>query len=120
MTNGTGELTSDIWLNSANFTLPLDFSLFSHLYEVPLIQHCIDRDWQQDAAQWRAGEMNATVSGAAGRTGNRAADPPLADDPGPAQYAGLRMNTLGWFDFKSAGLRHQSHNTFVIFAKSLQ
>ena len=53
-----GELTSDIWLNSANFTLPLDFSLFSHLYEVPLIQHCIDRDWQQDAAQWRAGEMN--------------------------------------------------------------
>ena len=53
-----GEIVSDIWLNSANFTLPLDFSLFSHLYEVPLIQHCIDRDWQQDAAQWRAGEMN--------------------------------------------------------------
>ena len=56
-----GEIASDIWLNSANFTLPLDFSLFSHLYEVPLIQHCIDRDWQQDAALWRAGEMNLAV-----------------------------------------------------------
>ncbi len=24
----TGEIESDIWLNSANFTLPLDFSVF--------------------------------------------------------------------------------------------
>jgi SgrR family transcriptional regulator len=29
MTNGTREIVSDIWLNSANFTLPLDFSLFA-------------------------------------------------------------------------------------------
>lgn len=36
-----GEIESDIWLNSANFTLPLDFSLFAHLCEVPLLQHCI-------------------------------------------------------------------------------
>ncbi len=27
----TGEIESDIWLNSANFTLPLDFSV-SHIY----------------------------------------------------------------------------------------
>lgn len=53
-----GEIESDIWLNSANFTLPLDFSLFAHLCEVPLLQNCIPRDWQDDAAQWRAGEMN--------------------------------------------------------------
>ena len=33
-----GEIVSDIWLNSANFTLPLDFSLFAHLCEVPLLQ----------------------------------------------------------------------------------
>lgn len=32
-----GEIESDIWLNSANFTLPLDFSLFAHLCEVPLL-----------------------------------------------------------------------------------
>ncbi|MEN1529185.1 hypothetical protein AAIH31_31485, partial [Pseudomonas aeruginosa] len=41
-----GEIESDIWLNSANFTLPLDFSLFAHLCEVPLLQHCIPIDWQ--------------------------------------------------------------------------
>ncbi len=53
-----GEIESDIWLNSANFTLPLDFSLFAHLCEVPLLQHCIPIDWQADAARWRNGEMN--------------------------------------------------------------
>lgn len=54
----TGEIESDIWLNSANFTLPLDFSVFAHLCEVPLLQHCIPIDWQADAARWRNGEMN--------------------------------------------------------------
>lgn len=50
-----GEIESDIWLNSANFTLPLDFSLFAHLCEVPLLQHCIPIDWQasRPLAQWR-------------------------------------------------------------------
>lgn len=53
-----GEIVSDIWLNSANFTLPLDFSLFAHLCEVPLLQNCISRDWENDAARWRTGEMS--------------------------------------------------------------
>lgn len=99
-----GEIVSDIWLNSANFTLPLDFSLFSHLYEIPLIQHCINRDWQQDAAQWRAGDMNLAVW----------CQQLLAEQAivllihhwlmiqGQRSMRGLRMNTLGWFDFKSA------------------
>ncbi|HAS1025590.1 HTH-type transcriptional regulator SgrR [Enterobacter cloacae] len=99
-----GELTSDIWLNSANFTLPLDFSLFSHLYEVPLIQHCIDRDWQQDAAQWRAGEMNLATWCQALLA--EQAIVPLIHHwlmiQGQRSMRGLRMNTLGWFDFKSA------------------
>ncbi|MEW4956806.1 HTH-type transcriptional regulator SgrR, partial [Enterobacter cloacae subsp. cloacae] len=99
-----GELTSDIWLNSANFTLPLDFSLFSHLYEVPLIQHCIDRDWQHDAAQWRAGEMNLATWCQALLA--EQAIVPLIHHwlmiQGQRSMRGLRMNTLGWFDFKSA------------------
>ncbi len=34
---------------------------------------------------------------------------------------GLRMNTLGWFDFKSAtGLRRRIHKAFAFFTKSLQ
>ncbi|CZX00359.1 transcriptional regulator SgrR [Enterobacter hormaechei] len=99
-----GDVISDIWLNSANFTLPLDFSLFSHLYEVPLIQHCINRDWQRDAARWRAGEMDLAAwcqELLAGQT-----IVPLIHHwlliQGQRSMRGLRMNTLGWFDFKSA------------------
>ncbi|HCR0385165.1 TPA: HTH-type transcriptional regulator SgrR [Enterobacter kobei] len=99
-----GEIVSDIWLNSANFTLPPDFSLFSHLYEIPLIQHCINRDWQQDAAQWRAGDMNLAVW--CQQLLAEQAIVPLIHHwlmiQGQRSMRGLRMNTLGWFDFKSA------------------
>lgn len=99
-----GEIVSDIWLNSANFTLPLDFSLFSHLYEIPLIQHCINRDWQQDAAQLRAGDMNLAVW--CQQLLAEQAIVPLIHHwlmiQGQRSMRGLRMNTLGWFDFKSA------------------
>jgi len=99
-----GDIVSDIWLNSANFTLPLDFSLFSHLFEVPLIQHCIDRDWQQDAARWRAGEMN--LAAWCQQLLAQQAIVPLIHHwlmiQGQRSMRGLRMNTLGWFDFKSA------------------
>ena len=99
-----GEIVSDIWLNSANFTLPLDFSLFSHLYEIPLIQHCINRDWQQDAAQWRAGDMNLAVW--CQQLLAEQAIVPLIHHwlmiQGQRSMRGLWMNTLGWFDFKSA------------------
>ncbi len=99
-----GEIVSDIWLNSANFTLPLDFSLFSHLYEIPLIQHCINRDWQQDAAQWRAGDMNLAVW-CQQLLAEQAIVPRIHHwlmIQGQRSMRGLRMNTLGWFDFKSA------------------
>jgi len=99
-----GEMVSDIWLNSVNFTLPLDFSLFSHLYEVPLLQNCIPRDWQQDAAEWRAGEMNLAVW--CQQLLAQQAMVPLIHHwlmiQGQRSMRGLRMNTLGWFDFKSA------------------
>jgi SgrR family transcriptional regulator len=80
------------------------FFLFSHLYEVPLIQHCIDRDWQQDAALWRAGEMNLAVW--CQQLLAEQAIVPLIHHwlmiQGQRSMRGLRMNTLGWFDFKSA------------------
>ena len=99
-----GDVVSDIWLNSANFTLPLDFSLFSHLFEIPLIQHCIARDWQQDAAEWRTGDMNLAVW--CQQLLAQQAIVPLIHHwlmiQGQRSMRGLRMNTLGWFDFKSA------------------
>lgn len=99
-----GEAQTDMWLNSANFTLPLEFSLFAHLYELPLLQHCIPGNWQDDALRWRAGELALPEW----------CQQLLADQmilplihhwlmiEGQRSMRGLRMNTLGWFDFKSA------------------
>jgi SgrR family transcriptional regulator len=99
-----GEAQSDMWLNSANFTLPLDFSIFSHLFEVPLIQHCIPIDWQQAAGEWRSGDMN--LANWSQQLITQRAIVPLIHHwlmiQGQRSMRGLRMNTLGWFDFKSA------------------
>lgn len=99
-----GEIVSDIWLNSANFTLPLDFSLFAHLCEVPLLQNCIPRDWENDAARWRTGEMSLPAW--CQQLLATKAIVPLIHHwliiQGQRSMRGLRMNTLGWFDFKSA------------------
>ena len=99
-----GEITSDIWLNSANFTLPLDFSLFASLYEVPLIRHCIAIDWEQDAQRWRAGELSL-ADWCQQLSANQAIVPLIHHWlilQGQRSMRGIRMNTLGWFDFKSA------------------
>ena len=84
-----GEIVSDIWLNSANFTLPLDFSLFAHLCEVPLLQNCISRDWQTDAGPLASGrnDPGGMVPTAARHKAYCAADPPLAHHSRTAQYA---------------------------------
>ena len=99
-----GEIVSDIWLNSGNFTLPLDFSLFAHLCEVPLLQNCISRDWENDAARWRTGEMS--LAAWCQQLLATKAIVPLIHHwliiQGQRSMRGLRMNTLGWFDFKSA------------------
>ncbi|HBU8523537.1 TPA: HTH-type transcriptional regulator SgrR [Klebsiella aerogenes] len=99
-----GETVSDIWLNSVNFTLPIDFSLFAYLYEVPLMHHCIPIDWEADANRWRAGEFNpATWSQ---QLLEKQHIVPLLHHwlmiQGQRSMRGVRMNTLGWFDFKSA------------------
>ncbi|HDT1529303.1 TPA: HTH-type transcriptional regulator SgrR [Klebsiella aerogenes] len=99
-----GETVSDIWLNSVNFTLPIDFSLFAYLYEVPLMHHCIPIDWEADANRWRAGEFNpATWSQ---QLLEKQHIVPLTHHwlmiQGQRSMRGVRMNTLGWFDFKSA------------------
>lgn len=99
---GDGE--SDIWLNSANFTLPLEFSLFSHLYEVPLIQKCINIDWEADTRKWHSGEL-ALPEWCQQRVENNDILPLIHHwlrIEGQRSMRGVKMNTLGWFDFKSA------------------
>lgn len=99
-----GEVVSDVWLNSANFTLPIDFSLFAWLYEVPLIRNCIPIDWEQDASLWRAGELNPAIWSQQ-LLANQSIVPLIHHWlilQGQRSMRGVRMNTLGWFDFKSA------------------
>lgn len=99
-----GEADSDMWLNSANFTLPLEFSVFALLFEVPLLQHCIPLDWKTAAARWQADEI-ALASWCQQLIARRDIVPLIHHwliIQGQRSMRGLRMNTLGWFDFKSA------------------
>ena len=99
-----GEADSDIWLGSVNFTLPLAFSLFAQLYEIPLLHHCLPIDWQADAARWR--EKALPLAEWSKRLVEEAGLHPLFHHwlllEGQRSMRGVRMNTLGWFDFKSA------------------
>ncbi|WP_353613338.1 HTH-type transcriptional regulator SgrR [Mangrovibacter phragmitis] len=99
-----GDVHSDIWLNSANFTLPLDYSVFAHLYEIPLLSKGLGIAMKEAHQQWRTGELNAA------RWARQCVEQqhilPLIHHwltiQGQRSMRGLRMNTLGWFDFKSA------------------
>ncbi|VEC00854.1 HTH-type transcriptional regulator sgrR [Cedecea lapagei] len=99
-----GEAESDIWLNSVNFTMPLEYSLFAQLYEVPLIQKCIPIDWQGDAHSWHSKTL--ALPEWCQQMIERNDVIPLIHHwlriEGQRSMRGVRMNTLGWFDFKSA------------------
>ncbi|QKJ85820.1 HTH-type transcriptional regulator SgrR [Paramixta manurensis] len=99
-----GEAQSDIWLGSANFTLPVDFSLFALLYEIPLVHHCIDIDWEHDAQRWR--QQTLSLADWSKQLVDGYHLHPLFHHwlllQGQRSMRGVRMNTLGWFDFKSA------------------
>ncbi len=99
-----GNAHSDIWLGSANFTLPLDFSLFALLYEIPLVHHCVDIDWQHDVQRWR--EQQLPLADWSKQLADSYCLHPLFHHwlllEGQRSMRGIRMNTLGWFDFQSA------------------
>ncbi|MFI8415160.1 HTH-type transcriptional regulator SgrR [Serratia sp. NPDC078593] len=99
-----GDAHSDLWLGSANFYLPLEFSLFATLYELPLMQHCMSEDLSQDATMWRDNRL--PLAEFCQRLVNQHHLHPLFHHwlklHGQRSMRGVRMNTLGWFDFKSA------------------
>lgn len=99
-----GEAQSDVWLGSVNFTLPLDYSLFAQLYEIPLLHHCLPDNWAQDAARWRQQSL-PLAEWCKGLVENHSLHPLFHHWlllEGQRSMRGVRMNTLGWFDFKSA------------------
>ncbi|WP_409158539.1 HTH-type transcriptional regulator SgrR [Pectobacterium sp. B2J-2] len=106
-----GNAESDIWFGSLNCYLPLEFSLFALLYELPLVQHCLDDDLLADAQQWRnhalpmaewcekliaSGQLHPLLHHWLQLQGQRS-------------MRGVRMNMLGWFDFKSAWFAPPEH-----------
>lgn len=99
-----GEAESDIWLGSANFTLPIEFSLFATLFELPLMKFCVGEQLQNVAGRWRTGEL--PLAEWAQQLVNEGHIHPLFHHwlllQGQRSMRGVRMNTLGWFDFKSA------------------
>ncbi|WP_114192702.1 HTH-type transcriptional regulator SgrR [Edaphovirga cremea] len=99
-----GDVVSDIWLGSANFYLPLEFSLFASLYELPLLQKCLTENLQQYADLWH--ENTLSLADWCQRLVHSNQFHPLFHHwlqiQGQRSMRGVRMNTLGWFDFKSA------------------
>lgn len=99
-----GEAKSDLWLGSANFTLPLEFSLFATFFELPLAAHCFSNDMSEDAALWHAGKFSMAEWSQKQVASHHIH--PLFHHwlvlQGQRSMRGVRMNTLGWFDFKSA------------------
>ena len=99
-----GDASTDLWLGSANFYLPLEFSLFATLYELPLMQHCMSEDLSEDAALWRANALPLADFCQRLVSGHQLH--PLFHHwlqlHGQRSMRGVRMSTLGWFDFKSA------------------
>ncbi|WP_413722134.1 HTH-type transcriptional regulator SgrR [Sodalis sp. RH24] len=99
-----GEAESDLWLGSANFYLPLDYSLFASFYEMPLMHHCLPADLNDALEKWRGKGLSMAQWCQSLITGHRLH--PLFHHwlilQGQRSMRGVRMNTLGWFDFKSA------------------
>ncbi|MGY0163222.1 HTH-type transcriptional regulator SgrR [Edwardsiella tarda] len=106
-----GEACSDLWLGSANFYLPLEFSIFAMLYEMPLLAHCSGLDLAQEARRWR--EQRLAMAEWSQQLIQRHLLHPLFHHwlklHGQHSMRGVRMNTLGWFDFKSAWFAPPEH-----------
>src|SRR5471030_2928738 len=99
-----GDAQSDLWLGIANFTLPLEFSLFATFLELPLATHCFRHNMDDDAALWHAGEFSM-AEWSQKQIANHQIHPLFHHWlvlQGQRSMRGVRMNTLGWFDFKSA------------------
>ena len=71
---------------------------------MPLIRHCIPIDWEEDAQRWREGELSLP-DWCQSLLANQSIVPLIHHWlmlQGQRSMRGVRMNTLGWFDFKSA------------------
>lgn len=99
-----GSEDSDIWLATANFFKPLEFSIFSTLYEMPLLRKCLDTSLSEELTMWRKQQLNVE-SWCESLIDSQIFHPIFhhwLELQGQKTMRGARMNTFGWFDFKSA------------------
>lgn len=105
-----GEGDADLWLGSVNFSAHPAYSVAAWLLGTPLLRHCLEADgvlplsdWH---SAWRAGALDAQQLTA------HIVRPrwlmPLFHSwfrlRASPQMQDLRLNSLGWFDFKTAWL----------------
>lgn len=99
-----GDCDSDFWLATANFYKPLDFSVFATLYELPLLRRCLGDDLRAPLKQWR--QRSLSLAAWCEQIIDRQMLFPLfhhwLELQGQRSMRGVKMNTFGWFDFKSA------------------
>ncbi|WP_047248685.1 HTH-type transcriptional regulator SgrR [Chromobacterium subtsugae] len=104
---GRGE--AELWLGSVNFTRATDYAIPAWLLGTPLLRGCLAPELPLDGwlDGWRQGSENA--QGLAAAVVQTHWLLPLFHNwlrlNGPGQIEDFRLNSLGWFDFKSAWLR---------------
>ncbi|OQS36099.1 HTH-type transcriptional regulator SgrR [Chromobacterium haemolyticum] len=107
-----GQAEADFWLGSVNFATRPEYSVAAWVLGTSLLRRCLEpalplTQWRQG---WRQGLFHAQDLSAA--VVQQRWMLPLFHNwlrlQGPAQMQGVRLNSLGWFDFKSAWLHPDS------------
>ncbi|MGO2305066.1 MAG: HTH-type transcriptional regulator SgrR [Providencia sp.] len=107
-----GNADSDIWLTTANFFKPLEFSIFATLYEMPLLRKCLGETLENELDQWRNKKLDIE-SWCKSLIDTHVFHPIFhhwLELQGQRTMRGVRMNTFGWFDFKSAWFKPSEDN----------
>ena len=105
-----GEVMADLWLGSVNFAAPGEWSLGCWLLGCPLLRRSICGGDEQQLDLWHQQWQSERLSSEQlmGQVITLGWLQPLFHHwlrlQGPAQARGIRLNNLGWFDFKSAWL----------------
>jgi len=105
-----GKGTFDLWLGSINFATRPDYAVSAWIFGTPLLRHCLCGDQALPLAQWhsawRQGQQDA--QSLAAQVVQHGWLQPLFHSwfrlQGTERMQGVRLNNLGWFDFKSAWL----------------
>ncbi|WP_046166270.1 HTH-type transcriptional regulator SgrR [Chromobacterium vaccinii] len=104
-----GREKADLWLGTVNFSCDIDYAVPAWLLGTPLLRHCLEPalPLEQWLRGWRRGEEQA--HSLAAQTVRRHWMLPLFHNwlrlKGPGQIEDFRLNSMGWFDFKSVWLR---------------